>query len=78
MKSARSERTNSGRLVKALVRLTEVMAKFPGDAARISKEKEKVRGVPSQHWPFAPRLVASVLTRRKNASTALGLCVHDE
>ena len=43
MKSARSDRTNSGRLVKALVRLTEVMAKFPNDAAKISKEEEKVR-----------------------------------
>ncbi|CAM9632897.1 unnamed protein product, partial [Ectocarpus sp. 13 AM-2016] len=42
VKSARSDRTNSGRLVKALVRLTEVMAKFPGDAAKISKEEEKV------------------------------------
>ncbi|CAM9518784.1 unnamed protein product, partial [Scytosiphon promiscuus] len=42
VKSARSDRTNSGRLVKALVRLTEVMAKSPGDAAKISKEEEKV------------------------------------
>ena len=43
MKSARGDRTNAGRLVKALVRLTEVMAKFPNDAAKISKEEEKVR-----------------------------------
>lgn len=42
MKSARSDRTNSGRLVKALVKLTETMAESPTDAAKISKEEEKV------------------------------------
>ncbi|CAN0063446.1 unnamed protein product, partial [Discosporangium mesarthrocarpum] len=42
VKAVRKGRTNAGKLVKALVKLIEVMTRHPNDAAKVSKEEEKV------------------------------------
>ena len=68
IKSARADRTKTGKHVKSLIKLREVLTKDPTNAVKISQEEEKVLKAPSAKSRPRGRSASCKSARPRNAA----------